>query len=133
LINDDLLIDLGPDIMAASQMHDCSLDNVQYCLQTHPHADHLDLSHLFSRGPAYGVVGAPVLNFYASPETLQRAAETFERDLADYKLLSPEAEKRLNLKIHQTGQEPTHSAQSSEGRRLHRQDVEVIDPVDDAE
>jgi phosphoribosyl 1,2-cyclic phosphodiesterase len=101
LINNDLLIDLGPDIMAASHMHGCSLHDVRYCLQTHPHADDLDLSHLLSRSPAYGAVGAPVLDFYASRETLKRAAETFERDLADYSLLSPEAEKYLNFKIHQ--------------------------------
>ncbi len=67
LINEDLLIDLGPDVMAASQVHGCPLDNVRYCLQTHPHADHLDLSHLLSRSPGFGVVGAPVLDFYASP------------------------------------------------------------------
>src|SRR5216684_9419264 len=96
LINDDLLIDLGPDIMSASQMHGCPLDNVRYCLQTHPHADHLDLSHLLSRSPAFGVVGAPVLEFYASRETTMRAAETFARDLAGYSLLTPEAEKHLN-------------------------------------
>jgi phosphoribosyl 1,2-cyclic phosphodiesterase len=101
LINSDLLIDLGPDIMTASQMHGCSLRNVRYCLQTHPHADHLDLSHLLSRSPAYGVVGAPVLEFYASRETLTRAAETFRRDLADYNLFSPEAEKYLNIRIHE--------------------------------
>jgi phosphoribosyl 1,2-cyclic phosphate phosphodiesterase len=101
LVNDDLLIDLGPDIMSASHMHGCSLDHVRYCLQTHPHADHLDLSHLLSRSPDYGVVGAPVLNVYASRETSERAAQTFERDLAGYSLLSPEAEKRLNFKMHQ--------------------------------
>ena len=100
LINDDLLIDLGPDIMAASQFHGCSLTKVSYCLQTHPHADHLDLSHLLSRSPEYGVVGAPCLNFYASQETLQRAAQTFERDLAGDNLLSPDTQKYLNLKIH---------------------------------
>ncbi len=101
LINDDLLIDLGPDIMSASHMHGCSLDDVRYCLQTHPHADHLDLSHLLSRSPGYGVVGAPVFNFYASRETSERAAETFERDLARYSFLSPETEKVLNFKMHQ--------------------------------
>src|SRR5579871_1077176 len=100
LINDDLLIDLGPDIMAASQMYKRPLHDVCYCLQTHPHADHLDLSHLLSRSPAYGVVGAPVLHFYASRETLERATETFARDFADYRLLSPEAETQLNLKVH---------------------------------
>lgn len=101
LVNDDLIIDLNPDIMAASQMHGFSLTNVRYCLQTHPHADHLDLSHLLSRSPDYGTIGAPVLNFYASAETLRRASETFERDLAGYSLLSPNAETWLNLKIHQ--------------------------------
>lgn len=101
LVNDDLLIDLNPDIMTASQIHKCSLLNVRYCLQTHPHADHLDINHLNSRSPGFGTIGAPVLNFYASAETLQRTADTFERDLADYPLMSPEAEERLNLKIHQ--------------------------------
>ena len=73
LVNDDLLIDLNPDIMAASQTHGCSLTNVCYCLQTHPHADHLDLSHLLSRSPEYGTVGTPILNFFASAETLQKS------------------------------------------------------------
>jgi phosphoribosyl 1,2-cyclic phosphodiesterase len=100
LINDDLLIDLGPDIMAASQIHGRSLQQVQYCLQTHPHADHMDLSHLLSRSPGFGVVGAPVLQFYASRETLQRAARTFE-SLAGFNLLSSEAEKQLNFSVHQ--------------------------------
>jgi len=100
LINKDLLVDLGPDIMASAQIHGCPLDKVRYCLQTHPHADHLDLSHLLSRSPAFGVV-ALVLHFYASPETTQRAATTFVRDLADYSLLAPEAEKELNVRMHQ--------------------------------
>ena len=101
LINKDLLIDLGPDVMTAAQMHGCPLDDVRYCLQTHPHADHLDLSHLLSRSPAFGVVGAPVLNFYASRETTLRAAQTFMRDLAGYSLLAPEAERELNVRLHQ--------------------------------
>jgi phosphoribosyl 1,2-cyclic phosphate phosphodiesterase len=87
--------------MAASQIHGCALTKVCYCLQTHPHADHLDLSHLLSRSPEYGTVGTPILNFYASAETLQRASETFERDLAGYSLLSPNTETWLKLKIHQ--------------------------------
>lgn len=101
LINDDLLIDLNPDIMSSSQIHNCSLTNVRYCLQTHPHADHLDVSHLNSRSPGFGVVGAPALNFYTSAQTMRRASNTFERDLSDYSLFSPAAEKRLNLRIHQ--------------------------------
>lgn len=106
LINDDLLLDLNPDIMVASQIHGCPLTNVRYCLQTHPHADHLDLSHLLSRSPDFGTVGTPILNFYASAATLQKADEIFERDLAGYSLLSPQAETELRLKIHPV--EPFH-------------------------
>lgn len=100
LINDDLLIDLSPDLHTAAQMHGISLTEVHCCLQTHFHADHMDLSQLLSRSPGFGTVGAPVLHFYASEGTLQRGAATFERDLADYSLLDPEAEGLLNLKIH---------------------------------
>lgn len=100
LINTDLLIDLGPDIMAAAQLHGCPLTDVSLCLQTHPHADHLDLSHLLSRSREYGTVGTPGLHFYASAETLQQAARVFETSLADYPLLAPETEPRLNVKFH---------------------------------
>jgi phosphoribosyl 1,2-cyclic phosphate phosphodiesterase len=101
LINDDLLIDLGPDIMTASFAHGCPLTRVRYCLQTHAHADHLDPSHLLSRSPGYGVVGAPRLHFYASAATTQRAAQLLERDCAPASLLDPEVGERLNLEIHQ--------------------------------
>jgi phosphoribosyl 1,2-cyclic phosphate phosphodiesterase len=101
LINDDLLIDLGPDIMTASNIHGRPLSSVRYCLQTHGHADHLDTSHFLSRSPGYGVVGAPRLHFYASPGTVRLAAQLLERDCAPLGLLDPEVGERLNLEIHQ--------------------------------
>jgi len=100
LINDDLLIDLGPDIMSASCLHERPLTKVRYCLQTHAHADHLDPSHFLSRSPGYGVVGAPRLHFYASTATAQRAAQLLERDCAPASLFDPEVGERLNLAIH---------------------------------
>ncbi len=101
LINDDLLIDLGPDIMTAALMHGRSLTRVRYCLQTHAHADHLDPSHFLSRSPEYGVVGAPRLHFYASTATVHVAAQLLERDCAPLGLLDPKVGERLNLEIHQ--------------------------------
>jgi phosphoribosyl 1,2-cyclic phosphate phosphodiesterase len=100
LINDDLLIDLGPDIMTAAFLHGRPLTRVRYCLQTHAHADHLDTSHFLSRSPGYGVVGAPRLHFYASRATLQRAGQLLERDCAPANFLDPELGERLNLEIH---------------------------------
>jgi phosphoribosyl 1,2-cyclic phosphate phosphodiesterase len=99
LINDDLLIDLGPDVLSSANLHKRPLTNVRYCLQTHAHADHFDSSHLLSRSPGYGVIGAPTLDFFASPASLRLAARLLERDCAPYSLLDPEIGQKLNLRI----------------------------------
>ncbi len=100
LINDDLLIDLGPDVLTASFTFGRPLTGVRYCLQTHAHADHLDTSHFLSRSPEFGVVGAPRLHFYASPGTLRAAAQSLERDCAPAGFLDPAMGERLNLELH---------------------------------
>jgi phosphoribosyl 1,2-cyclic phosphate phosphodiesterase len=100
LINTDLLIDLGPDIMSAAIQHNCPLTQVRYCLQTHAHADHLDTSHMLSRSPGFGVVGAPRLHFYASEGSIRQLERWLERDCAPYGLLASETEELLNLQIH---------------------------------
>jgi phosphoribosyl 1,2-cyclic phosphate phosphodiesterase len=101
LINDDLLIDLGPDIMTASFLHGRSLATVRYCLQTHAHADHLDPCLLLSRSPEWGVVGTPRLQFYASLATARRIDRMLEPDLAPASVLDPQVGERLNLEIQQ--------------------------------
>jgi phosphoribosyl 1,2-cyclic phosphate phosphodiesterase len=110
LVNDDLLIDLGPDLVAAAFIHGRSLAGVRYCLQTHAHADHLDLSHLLVRTAEYGVSDAPRLHFYASAATLRRAARLFETGLDPANLLDPAVGERLNLTIHQIEPLQTFSA-----------------------
>lgn len=100
LVNDNLLIDLGPDIMTAAALHGCPLTRVRYCLQTHAHADHLDTSHLLSRSPGYGVVGAPRLHFYASAATLGQVADRLAGDLAPASLFDRETGEMLNLTLH---------------------------------
>ena len=107
LIDNDLLIDLGPDLIAASHSHGRSLAGLRYCLQTHAHADHLDPSHFLTRSPEYGVPDAPRLHFYASPATARRAARLLEADSAPASLLDPEVGERLNLQIHLI--EPLHA------------------------
>ena len=100
LIDDELLIDIGPDIMSASNQHNQPLTQVRYCLQTHPHADHMDTSHFLSRSPGYGTKGAPRLHFYASKPTLQVAAKLLERDFAPASFFDPEIGDLLNLTLH---------------------------------
>lgn len=42
LINDDLIIDLGPDTQTAMTMYDKDMGKIKYLLQTHIHTDHYD-------------------------------------------------------------------------------------------
>jgi phosphoribosyl 1,2-cyclic phosphodiesterase len=96
LINSDLLIDFGPDIMTASALHGCSLAQVRYCLQTHPHADHLDPCLLHSRRSVSG----PRLHFYASAKTLSQIAQMLQADLTSGHFPDPEVQEIMNLAVH---------------------------------
>lgn len=101
LINTDLLIDLGPDLMAAAQQHGVSLAQIQYCLQTHEHEDHFDPSHFGSRSQFCGVYDTPRLHYYASQGAFEKAAQQLGRAQAVTGGLLDEAlADKLNLSPH---------------------------------
>jgi phosphoribosyl 1,2-cyclic phosphate phosphodiesterase len=99
LIDDDLLIDLGPDLMAAALMDGFSLATIRYCLQTHEHADHLDPAHFLSRCAYCSVHGNPRLQYYATQGALGKAAAALGTR-ARHGLTDPETGDRLNLTAH---------------------------------
>lgn len=49
MINDDLLVDMGPDLFAACAIHDIDLLNNKYALITHSHRDHFMTQNLILR------------------------------------------------------------------------------------
>ena len=97
LIDGELLIDLGPDVLAAAQSHNIPLTRVGYCLQTHEHDDHLHPAFFFARSPYCGVHDAPLLHFYGTQGALNVATQEL-KDRATLGLA--EACARLNLAIH---------------------------------
>ena len=97
LVNCDLLIDLGPDLMAAAQMHNISLAKISYCLQTHEHEDHLDASHLLSRSVYCGVHGAPHLHIAASQGAFNRIADRLGKRVRAAGLFDAEVSEQLNI------------------------------------
>ncbi len=100
LIDGELLLDLGPDLMAASLQHGTSLAKVRYCLQTHEHSDHLDPSHFHSRSPLCGVMNAPRLHYYGSHNALARAARVLRSEDADTGFFNPMVNERLNVNVY---------------------------------
>lgn len=104
LINDDLLVDMGPDLFAACAMHDVNLINMRYALITHSHLDHIFVQNLGMRArrmhkqtelPQLILVAPPsvmtLLNSYSPTDAgmeLQRyPILPFDRaDLSEYKI-----------------------------------------------
>lgn len=100
LINQDLLIDFGPDIMTASFMYGISIADVRYCLQTHSHSDHFDASHFTTRISEYAVVNIPHLQLYASNATLKKMSEMLKNESYITDLFDPKEKERLNLSVY---------------------------------
>ncbi len=71
IINDDLLIDIGPDIMSASYEHNISVTDVSICFQTHFHEDHFDPEMIISRHSDYGSVDVSELLLVGSRQTFE--------------------------------------------------------------
>lgn len=68
LVNDDLLIDFGPDTNYHAIQSGLELANIKHCLITHAHSDHLYLDDIEKRrfGFAYISDEAEPLTFYGS-------------------------------------------------------------------
>ena len=74
-INDDLLVDIGPDIATASFDHDFCLTGIEVCLLTHAHEDHFDPEFLMARHEEYGTVVAKDMVLAGSIDTLRSIDE----------------------------------------------------------
>lgn len=66
MIDDDLLIDLGPDISGSCQRLGVDLTHVRWVLQTHPHEDHLLPLHATARSAVWAAKNVPQLEWFMS-------------------------------------------------------------------
>ena len=99
VINDDLLVDIGPDIATASFQHQISLAGIGICLQTHPHADHLDIEFTLARHAEYGTTVSGEMLLGGSDETLHAVDALVRQQSAYGSLFDPETQSALKLKI----------------------------------
>lgn len=86
LVNDDLLIDFGPDLMAAAQRFGLSLWSVTTALVTHAHSDHFYLSNFEMRKPPFtGGLEIPTLTLFG-PSDVKNALTAEFPNLAEARL-----------------------------------------------
>jgi phosphoribosyl 1,2-cyclic phosphate phosphodiesterase len=88
LIDGVLLLDCGPDLLAAAHAYGLQLDRVRYLLLTHAHDDHLYLPNLVYRAPGFAGSELDHLEIYGTAPSLQRLG------------LSDERLNRLNASVH---------------------------------
>jgi phosphoribosyl 1,2-cyclic phosphate phosphodiesterase len=67
LLDDELLIDFGPDLLPASQIHNVPLADIRYAVQTHGHDDHLFPDNFIYRTDRCHVKGGHHIEYAVSP------------------------------------------------------------------
>jgi phosphoribosyl 1,2-cyclic phosphate phosphodiesterase len=78
LVNDDLLIDCGADLLAAAQRFNRSLWGIRTCLVTHAHSDHFYTGNFGMRGDHFtGGLPVPHLDLYGPREVIAQLAADF--------------------------------------------------------
>lgn len=99
LIDGQLLIDMGPDLVAASMCHGIPLNDVRYGIQTHPHNDHLDVLSFFARHEGCNVEGIATMEYACSATALRRinALESLESEATDF--ADPETQRRHRIAL----------------------------------
>lgn len=80
LINDDLLVDMGPDLSAACSKFGVHLKHLNYALITHSHRDHFDMANLVGRKSGYQEEGESQLTFVAPPSVMTMLTQSGVRD-----------------------------------------------------
>ncbi len=70
LVNDDLLIDLGPDLLASANHARRYLGNLETILITHRHSDHWHPQNLYWRKPGFTPTSTAPLTVYGPADAL---------------------------------------------------------------
>jgi phosphoribosyl 1,2-cyclic phosphodiesterase len=87
LVNDDLLIDLGPDLVSGALRAGRALDGVRYIVVTHSHADHLYLPNLEIREPGFRATELPAADLYADESVLRHIRAAYPRGTSEQNIV----------------------------------------------
>lgn len=99
LVNHDLIIDMGPDLMSAAFMHGVDTAQIRYWLQTHAHSDHFDAAHLITRIADYAAVDVKPLSLYASSPCIAHMSAKLGREEAGANLMEAQWIDRLSMSV----------------------------------
>ena len=106
VINDEMLVDLGPDSINACAMYCIDAGNIKYLLQTHSHSDHFDGGHFVTRWSEYRSDNLEHLSIVCSKGTANDMNQKIKENETSLDLFDEECQKDLNydLKILKHGE-----------------------------
>lgn len=99
VINDELLIDLGPDVINACNTYGVDAGQIKYLLQTHSHSDHFDAGHFVTRWSDYAAKDLNHLDIVCSKGTA-RDMNHWINENESIDLFDKKWQEDLNYKLH---------------------------------
>ena len=98
VINDEMLIDLGPDSINACSMYGIDAGKIKYLLQTHSHSDHFDGGHFVTRWSEYRSENLTHLNIVCSRGTAQGMNHWIKENEPSLDLFDENCKKAIGFK-----------------------------------
>lgn len=81
MIDDDLIIDLGPDVSGACTRFGLDLASLRWALQTHSHGDHLLALHASARAASWAAKNAHPLEWFVNRPSVESIVEGNSKSL----------------------------------------------------
>lgn len=100
IINDELLIDLGPDLCTAAGMYGVDLGHVRYLVQTHSHSDHFDGGHFVTRLSDYATRNLTHLDIVCSRRTCDDMNHWVQENEPGVDLFDPQWQQDMAFSLH---------------------------------
>ena len=98
-INDEVLVDIGPDIATASFDYDVSLTGISVCLLTHAHEDHFDAEFIISRHDEYATIVAQDMLLAGSIDALRSIDTILGRRCSYGSIFDQETQRALKVNL----------------------------------
>lgn len=99
IIDKNIIIDIGPDLMSAAAKYSVSISEVKVCLQTHFHEDHFDPEIIISRHDDYGNIDMEKLLIVSSKPTLMMMDEIISRRCGYGSIFDENVQQSLHIEL----------------------------------
>lgn len=100
VINNEMLIDLSPDLCSMANLYDIDLGKIKYLLQTHSHSDHFDGGHFITRWSEYATRNLTHLDIFCSNGTANDINHWVNEEEPTFDLFDKNWQKDMNYQLH---------------------------------